>query len=162
MLTEYVNQAAEANMASILGGSGKSILAKFSEEIGKIITSESIEKALVDELVEREAEKRVKALVVCYDNLLKMKNDLNKIDRPDDIKYDKDKKPVQEFYTKSRLDEIDKIKQKIEKHEKAIVKGLEGEMKDVYELAQQSSGKDKKDSGSGGGKSSEASDTETT
>jgi len=87
-------------MASLLrcGSSNKSIIGKFSEELKKIITSESVEKALIDELAEREADKRVKALVIVYDNLLKLNSDLNKINRPDDIKYGADHKPVQILY----------------------------------------------------------------
>jgi hypothetical protein len=147
-------------MANIMGGEkGKSILVAFLEKVKDFITSEVMEKNVVDALIEKELSKRSAAFVICFENLQKLASDLNKINRPDIKTYaGTEGTAVHESYSETRMNEIKKLREKIDKYERSLDKALKGDMKDVYDLNQQSSSKDK---GSGGGKSSEGDAKET-
>jgi len=58
---------------------------------------------------------------------------LNKINRPDDIKYGADSQTCSRKLYKSRIEEIDKIKQRIDNTRRPSPRGLT-EDKDVYDL----------------------------
>lgn len=103
------------------------------------------EKTLIEALVDRDKEKLNKAGVQVWDKIKKLQSDLHKINRPDNVLYGPDRKPVSEGYTKARLDEIEKLKKQIDKLEKAMEKAYkEGETNDLYNLA---GGKDTPDQG---------------
>jgi hypothetical protein len=143
-------------MTSIVGGDkGKSILVKVLEHVKNFITEEVLEEAVTTRWTNKELDKRAMACAVCLENWQKLSNDLHKINRPDTKTYtgiDSSVTQLAESFSSGRMEEIKKIKEKIEKHEKALEKALKGDMKDVYELNQQSASKDK---GKDGGKSSE-------
>lgn len=148
-------------MASVVGNSsgGKTILTKLYEKIAGFLTSAKREEELIEHLANKQLTADTLVLAICYEAWQKAEADLKKIDRADDIRYDKDRKPVREEYTAGRLDEIKKVKDRIDKIEKVIAKAIEnGEMKDAREIAQQHTSKDK---GSGGGKSPETTPSET-
>lgn len=137
-------------MANIVGG-GESIVLKLASGLKDILGPEIVERQLVEALAEKRLNEITSVLVITYENLIKLRLEVAKIDKPDDIRYDKDRKPVREEYTKERLDAVQKLRERIDKHEKAITKGITGDIKDAKDLnaSQQSS---KQDRGSGSGK----------
>jgi hypothetical protein len=134
------------------------ILAKYLTKIADLTSPEKIEEMFIEELAKREAEKKTKAFAAVYENLTKLEIARVKVDRPDDVKYDRDRKITHQAWSAGRLDELKKLTDGIAKHEKALTEALtKNEWKFVYELAQQSAGKDKTEgSGKGGGTPPEA------
>jgi histidinol dehydrogenase len=108
-----------------------------------------VESYVVDKIVDRELEKRAVPITQGMDTLTKFEEELKKVDKPDMIARDKEGKVVSEAYSSKRLEEIKKAKEKIEKLHKAIEKAyIHGDVKDLNQL-NQSSGKDKAESGAG-------------
>lgn len=88
---------------------------------------------VVEHYAAAEADKQAKALIAGLDKLSLLERELNKINRPDNVGYDADGKPVSESFTKGRLDEIKKAKEQIEKLVKAINKADDkGDFGDLY------------------------------
>jgi len=144
-------------MASMVGGEkGKTILGVFLERMRDSLTSDRVEQSVVDALVDKELTKRTQAIVTCFENFQKLASELVKIDRPDQKVYDDGKEKL--FMSSTRHEEIKKLREKIDKHERSLDKAVKGDMKDVYDLNQQSSSKNK---GESGGKSSEGTTNET-
>ncbi len=133
------------------------ILAKYVEKVAELTSPEIIEGLFIEEIAKREAEKKTKAFAAVYENLTKLVMARDKVDKPDDVKYDRDRKVVRREFSAGRLDEIKKLSDGVAKHEKALIDALtKNEWKLVYELAQQSAGKDKGQSGDkSGGTTSE-------
>lgn len=107
------------------------IQTKIAEKISEI--APSLEKEIIEALVNRELSKRSTAIVTALDELSKMEKDLKKV-KPDQQGFDGEGKVVSETYSKAKLEEMNKLKQKIEKFTKAIDKALNGDMGDVYNL----------------------------
>ena len=94
------------------------------------------EKTLIDAIVERDLEKKTKALVQIHDKIKKAESDLSKINRPDHTLYGADRKPMSESYTKGRLDEIEKLTKTISKLTNSMEKALtKDDWNDLYNLA---------------------------
>ena len=143
-------------MASVVGDKGKSIFIKFADDVRSLFTPEQMEQDVKDDLFQKERKKRREAWAICYENLQKLNNELNKINRSDVKTYASVDSAAEEHFSSGRIDEIKKLKEKIEKYENALRRALEGDMKHVYELNQQSPKQsDHKDKGGGGGKSAE-------
>ena len=105
-----------------------------------------LETELVDALVEREVEKRTKALVQVIDKLTKEEADLKKLGA-DNVSYDDAGKKVSESFSKKRIDERGKANGRIQKLTNAINKALDkNDYSDLYNFA---SGKDPESSGAG-------------
>lgn len=95
-----------------------------------------VEERIVTAMVEREVVKRGEAIGKCLDKLMKAENDQRKI-KPDIIAYDAAGTKVSENWSKERLEELNKSKQRIEKLTRAIDKALDKkpDFSDVYNLA---------------------------
>ena len=97
-----------------------------------------IEAQVVEAFVKREVDKRADALVKVMDLLTATKRELNKCG-PDNVAYDHTGAKTHESYSKKRIDEMDKLRKKIGKIEKALNKALENS--DYGELYNFASGK---------------------
>lgn len=109
----------------------------------------SVEQKLIDHLAQIEITRRSDVLIQSFDNLTKMEK-LVKGLGPDQKTYNEDGSIKDESYSKTRLDDRNKMNSKIEKWKKAIDKALtEKDFADVYNLPK--SIEDKSGSGSGAG-----------
>jgi hypothetical protein len=134
---------------SLLATQGEDLMATRRETLSEAVMSQieglvafegdgfsELEKTFIEKMVDRDKEKKSTALVQIADKLKKLENDLNKINRPDNVTYDKDRKPVYESYSKARLDEIEKLNKQINKHTNAMEKALtKDDWNDLYNLA---------------------------
>lgn len=112
----------------------------------------AIEEQVAETLFKREIDKRSEAVVKVLDLISQEEKELKKIDRPDNIVYDRTGKPLGEgSYSKARLELIQKGTKKIERLKGAINKALEkSDYGDLYNAA---SGKLKDDDTGGSDKS---------
>jgi hypothetical protein len=81
---------------------------------------ESIQERVINIFVEEEIEKRKKQVVGAYseyDDLFKREKRLGK---PDIVGYDNQGAPAQAYFSKQRLDELKKVRERMVKLEKAI------------------------------------------
>jgi hypothetical protein len=113
-----------------------------------------VEVALVDALVDREKVKRVDALVICYDKWQKLRGEIRKAERPDEVSMDKDGKVISESFSKKAFEALKTLREKAEKIEKAVEKALKGDCGDAYNIA--------RDKGDGGDKGKTGTDTSST
>lgn len=91
---------------------------------------------VIETLVKRKLDKVTEAMVKLMDLIEQERRNLNKINRPDIIALNAEGKSSREEYTPGRLQEINKMKQKIEKMEKAFAKALEkNEFEDLFQAA---------------------------
>lgn len=112
-----------------------SVQIKVAESIANI--TPKVEDQVVEVLVERELEKRATAIVKAMDTLSKFEGELKKI-RPDQTSFSETGEKISETYSKAKLEEKNKLQQKIDKNTKAINKALEtGDYQDVYNLNKQ-------------------------
>jgi len=129
---------------------GISVQQKIATQIAEL--APSVEETVVNTLVERELTKRSEAVVQCMDTLGKLEGDLRKI-KPDQVSYDSDGKIISESFSRNKFEEKKKLIERIGKYTNAITKAIEkADFSDVYNL---------KNQGSGGGKDSTETDTET-
>ena len=101
---------------------------------------------IADMMVDRELKKRREAIVPAIDKHAEWAAQLKKLESNPDVKvYGSDMKPIGEpTFSQKKVDEINQLRQKIEKLEKAIIKAYsEGDLKDVNQLLG-SGGKDQK------------------
>lgn len=129
-----------------------SVRDKIADRFAKI--SQEVEVQVVDNMVEREIDKRADAIVKVVEKIEIEEKNLKKIDKPDQVQFGRDGKPISETFSKNRLDEIEKSKKKIEKMAAAIDKALtKGDMQDVYNLAagKDSGGSEQKGDGEANG-----------
>ena len=104
---------------------------KIAEQISTL--APAVEDEVVKALVNRQLNKRSTAVVSAVDLLERLEIDLRKIN-PEKT-YDKDGNVVSEYYTKQKLEERNKLLQKIEKLNKALNKALEkSDYGDLYNL----------------------------
>lgn len=87
--------------------------------------SPRVESEVVARIADRTVDKNVDILVKCVDLLTAEEAALKKLERPDNVQFDKDGKSVSETYSKTRWDEVKKKRERIEKIKKAINKALE-------------------------------------
>lgn len=92
-----------------------------------------VSEAVVSELVQREITKRTQMVVKGFDALDKANKDLAKI-KPDQQSFGADGVKVNEFYSKAKIDELNKAKSVRDKLEKALNKAL-GDQPDYSELS---------------------------
>ena len=89
---------------------------------------------VVDYMVEKEIEKRSNAIVTAMDKLNALKNDLKKV-KPDQVFYDDAGAQTRAEWSKSKLEEKNKLTQQVDKFEKALTAAIDqGDMAKVYEL----------------------------
>jgi len=113
----------------------------------------AIEEKVAETMFKREIDKRSEAVVKVLDLISQEEKELKKIDRPDNMVYDRTGKAVGEgTYSKGRLEAIQKIVKRIEKLKNSVNKALE--KSDYGELYQAASGKLKDDDAGGSDKSS--------
>ena len=113
-----------------------SVNTKVAERILEI--GPQVEDKVIGVLVGRELDRRSQALTKALDDLSTLEKNFAKIDKPDVVSYNEKGKPAIENYSKSKLEEIKKAKEKIDRFTKAINKALEkGEFKDVYDIDKQ-------------------------
>lgn len=102
--------------------------------------------SIADMMVDRELKKRKEAIVPAIDKYAEWTAKLKKLESNPDVKvYGADLKAIGEpTFSQQKVDEINHLKVRIEKLEKAIVKAYtEGDLKDVNQLLA-SGGKDQK------------------
>lgn len=107
--------------------------------------SEPVRAAVVSTIVAREVEKKSKILVQALDLLSTAEKDFKKIDRPDVEIFDEEEKAAATYFSKTRVEERRKQRERINKIKGAIEKALtKGDYGDINNLAnskpQQSSG----------------------
>lgn len=107
------------------------IRTKIAEQLSNI--SPKVENDVVETLVTREVFKRSAAIVQALEDLSDLEKNLKKI-KPDQSGFDVDGKVISETYSKTRLEELNKTKAKIDKYTKAIDNALNGDLSDVYNL----------------------------
>src|SRR5260221_584686 len=106
---------------------------------------------LINALVDREKMKRVDALVICYDKWQKLRTEIKKAERFDEISMDKDGKIISETYSKKAFEALKTLREKADRIAKVVEKAINGDPTDAYNLA--------RDKGDGGNKSEEGTDT---
>lgn len=83
-----------------------------------------VRQRFIDSQVDKEVSDRVGLLDRGMQKRFQLKNDLKKIDFPDQVFYDQDKKPVMQGYTKPRLEEIRKAKEALGKFEGILERAI--------------------------------------
>lgn len=104
-----------------------SLTAKVAELVAK--SGPKVLEAIANDRAEKEFERRKLAAVKVVENLLTLEGNLKKL-RPDNVSYTIDgdgKRVPQESWSKAKLDERDKTKEQIAKHEDALSKAIEGD-----------------------------------
>lgn len=90
---------------------------------------------LRDQMVERELADRVALLDKAFAKRRDLTNNLNKVNRPDNVTYNADGTEAAGTYTKERLNEIKKAREVLEKLENAMERALSqndfGKLKDA-------------------------------
>lgn len=91
-------------------------------EVGRRLStySTAVKDRIVDALYEEEVKKRTDAATRIFQEIGTKEKELAKINRPDNVVFDADKKPIQEGYSKERLEAIQKLKEEIEKLESKL------------------------------------------
>jgi hypothetical protein len=108
-----------------------------------------VESTVVDMLVDKELQRRTPPIVQGLDKLGELDGELKKADKPDDRTFNKDGSVKDESYSSKKIEEIKKIKERIQKLTNAINKALDnGDLKELNQLLQQG-GKDKTESSAG-------------
>jgi UDP-glucose 6-dehydrogenase len=87
-------------------------------------SGEAVRGRLADKLVENEVNARVDILDKALQKRFELSNNLNKINRADEVKKDADGKVIFESWSDTRREEVKKAKEAIEKHENALEKAL--------------------------------------
>lgn len=119
-----------------------SVQLKIAEKISTI--APAVEDKIITSLVDRELNRRSDAVVKAIDALSKMEAEMKKI-KPENT-FDAKGEKISEYFTKAKIEEKNKLQQKIDKYTKAIEKALEkADYGDVYNL--EKSGGDPKPSG---------------
>lgn len=95
----------------------------------------NVEDKILDTFVDREVDKRAKAVVNVIDQLVKLEQDLRKI-KPDQQFFDADGKETGASYSKTKVEEKKKLEDRIAKFTNAVNKAVDkGDYGDVYNLA---------------------------
>ena len=87
-------------------------------------SSSAVFDRVIDSFVESERDRRAKILVNGVNALRELETDLNKINRGDVVQFTADGKPIEPVFTKDRLSQIKKAKERITKLEFALTKAL--------------------------------------
>ncbi len=98
------------------------LLAEVSDKIKD--AGDAIRNRLVQAMVEKELASRVDCLDKAFQKRFELLNNLNKINRADDIKKDADGKVIFESWSDDRRKQIKDAKEALEKHEGALEKAL--------------------------------------
>lgn len=149
-------------MASLAGkkdsnGSYKSVQISVAERVKSTVFNDEVNKKFEDELVDREATRRAGALSIAWENIGKLHNDLRRLDKPDQVYYDNEGKIAQQLYTHVRNEELKKLRERIEKYERAFDHAWGGDFKDLHDL-----NNNFKDKGGGGEKNAGTSGSKDT
>lgn len=75
---------------------------------------------VVDHLYEAEVKRRTDKVVEVMAALKGYEQDYKKLNRADNVTYDRERKPVTETFSKDRLDQLKALEEKIEKEEKKL------------------------------------------
>ena len=78
-----------------------------------------VKNKVVDLFVNEEIDKRVKSLHSAYVKLKELRNAVNKI-KPDNVNYDEEGQVTSQSYSKAKVDELKKSKERVVKLERAI------------------------------------------
>lgn len=126
----------------------KDIRTDVAEQLAKI--APRVIDIVASTLVNAGLTKRADGVTKCLAQLDKLEADKKKIDRPDQIFFNRDRSEKSENFSDARLKELEKIDQQIMKITKAVNKAIEnGDYQDVYNLAGggNKGGSDSKDGG---------------
>lgn len=93
-----------------------------------------VEQRLVDMLVEKEVSRRVEVVGQGVGKANDLEKELRKIDKPDSETFNADGSTATATYTKARLEELKKTREKLDKLNKAIDKALAGDLGDLTNL----------------------------
>lgn len=132
---------------------GDSVSKKVMEELLDLsASSDDVEAGLTDLLVKQDLNKKVEALSACYMKWLKLRGEIRKCEKPDQISVDKSGKILSETFSKKAHDALKTIQEKADKISRAVEKAFkEDNYGDVFNIA--------KDKGDGGNKSESEADT---
>lgn len=113
---------------------------------------QQVEDKVVDALVAREVSRRSDALTKAIDEYARIEGEIKRI-KPDVVTYNIDKSIKDSSYSKAKVEELEKLNKKLDKHEKAITKALEDkDYGDLYNLGKSDGNSDKTgDSSKSGG-----------
>jgi hypothetical protein len=92
-----------------------------------------VQKRFIEKLVEKELDERVGLLDKAFQKRFTCLTELNKVNRPDEEKFDANGAKIFESYTKERLKAIKDAKEALGKVEGAIEKALAGDWSKVKE-----------------------------
>ncbi len=96
-----------------------------AEKLGDTVGA-TVRERVVDVLVEEELTKRSNATLAVVRKLDEAMINLRKVDRPDTETFNADGTPASQTYSKSRLEDIKKAKELVEKLSNALEKAFEG------------------------------------
>lgn len=110
-----------------------------------------VEDWIVDKTIGEESLRRAEPIKKALDIHANLLDQIKKLDRPDHIIKDKDGKITFEGYTSKRSDELKKLRENVDKLERASDKAFkDGDIKELNQLLQSFSAKpDKKEGGAG-------------
>jgi hypothetical protein len=135
-----------------------SVLEAFVERIKASEFTDATRGKFLHVLADRESEKRVSALVIGFDNIQKLENEYRKLNRPDDVRYhDAEGTQASSTFSKGRIDELKRLKERIEKYDRAFNEAVaHGKFDELWKLNNEF-----KDKG-GGGKPDKGDDAKET
>lgn len=108
----------------------QSLRARVDETIAN--ASSTIQDRVYSHYVDAEIERRSQVIVSGINALREVETDLRKIDRPDQTLFDAAGQPAQALYSKNRLDEVKKGKERLAKIVGALDKAIETNEPDAY------------------------------
>jgi hypothetical protein len=88
-------------------------------------TGLAVRDAVIDILVKEETEKRVVAATKAVNKLSELEKELKKLSKPDVETFNVDMSPATSSFSKSRVEEIKKVREQIAKVEKALTEAFE-------------------------------------
>lgn len=107
-----------------------------------------IQDHVLSQFVDAEILRRAQILASGINTLRELEADQKKVDRPDNTLYTADGTVAQSQYTKGRLDEIKKVKDKVTKLQTALDKAIESNAADDYKKLEEAIKKAKTKGGS--------------
>lgn len=131
---------------------GTEVSKKVMEELLELSAgAEDVEAGLVDMLVKQDLNKKVEALNNVYNKWLKLRSEIKKAERPDQVFMSPDGKETASF-SKKAFEALKTLREKAGKLERIFTKALkEDDYGEAFNVA--------KDKGDGGSKSEEGTDT---
>lgn len=116
-----------------VGGSPTTIREAIGERLKDI--AGNVEDQIINVFVDREVDRRAKAVVNVIDQTIKMEQDLRKL-KPDVVTYSDNGDVATSSWTKAKLDEKKKLEERIQKFANAVNKAIDkDDYSDVFNLS---------------------------